>query len=176
MPPSKSLANAGAFRTLALSLLLACATTATASDVETSHLPPRACTPGERSIIVQVRGFKSDVGMVRAQLYGPSPGDFLAKGKWITRIERRRDARPVMTFCFPVPAPGRYAIAIRHDANDNGNSDWNDGGGFSRNPDLSLMHMKPPFQDAAVEVREGPVPIEIVMQYRRGLSIRPVSR
>ncbi len=176
MRSSISPAKSRALRVLALPLLLASAATATAADVEAGHVPPRACTPGERSIVVQVRGFKSNVGMVRAQLYGPSPNDFLAKGKWLTRIERRRDARPVMTFCFPIPAPGRYAIAIRHDANDNGNSDWNDGGGFSRNPDLSLMHMKPPFTEAAVEVREGPVQIEIIMQYRQGLSIKPVSQ
>jgi len=138
------------------------------------HIPARACVPGERAIIAHVRGFKSNIGKVRAQLYGPDPDDFLASGKWVTRIERRRDGQERMTFCFPVPAPGRYAIAVRHDANDNGHSDWNDGGGFSRNPGLSVFNMKPKFSDTAVEVRDGPVTVEIVMQYRSGLSIRPV--
>jgi len=153
--------------------VLALATMSPAMAEET-HVPARACVPGERSIIVQVRGFKSGVGMVRAQLYGPDPADFLASGKWVTRIERRREAGDVMRFCFPVAAPGRYAIAIRHDANDNGRSDWNDGGGFSRNPGLSVFNMKPKFADVAVDVGNGPVTVDIVMQYRRGLSIGPV--
>lgn len=138
------------------------------------HAPPRACVPGERAIVVHVRGFKSDVGMVRAQLYGPNPADFLESGRYIARIERRRDNQAEMRFCFPVAAPGRYAIAIRHDANDNGRSDWNDGGGFSRNPSLSVLKMKPDFANVAVNVGEGAVTVEIVMQYRRGLSIGPV--
>lgn len=147
--------------------------TASAAGAE-EHVPPRACVAGERSIIVHVSGFKSDVGMVRAQLYGPNPADFLESGKYVSRIERRRDERAEMRFCFPVAAPGRYAVAIRHDANDNGRSDWNDGGGFSRNPSLSVLKMKPDFGNVAVAVGEGPVTVEIVMQYRRGLSIGPV--
>lgn len=155
--------------------LLALATAGHAANEEAGHVAARACVPGEPSIIVQVRGFKTDSGMVRAQLYGPDPDNFLDKGKWVTRIEKRRDGQNVMHFCFPVAAPGRYAIAIRHDANDNGRSDWNDGGGFSRNPDLSLFHMKPDFKDVAVGVNGAPVKVDIVMQYRQGLSIKPIS-
>lgn len=170
---SMMLPRSGRIAGLILSLLaLAGALPARAQE---GHASPRACVPGERSIIVQVHGFKSDVGMVRAQLYGPDPADFLAKGKWTARIEKRRDTQAVTRFCFPVAAPGRYAIAVRHDANDNGRSDWNDGGGFSRNPRLSLTRMKPPFADVAVEVGHGPVTVDIVMQYRRGLSIGPLS-
>ena len=29
----------------------------------------------------------------------------------------------------------------------NGKSGWNDGGGFSRNPRISLVHLKPSFSD-----------------------------
>jgi uncharacterized protein (DUF2141 family) len=134
---------------------------------------PRACVAGEPSIIVHVKGFKNDAGNVRAQIYGPNPATFLAKGEWTARSEKRRDGTPTMRFCFPVSTPGRYAIAIRHDANGNAKSDWNDGGGFSRNPSLSVFNMKPKFDEVAVDVKTAPVEIEVEMQYRQGLSIKP---
>ena len=43
-----------------------------------------------------------------------------------------------MPICVAVPRIGRYAVAVRHDADGNGKSGWSDGGGFSRNPRLSL--------------------------------------
>ena len=113
--------------------------------------------------------------MVRAQLYGPDGKAFLKKGAWTARIERRLAGKDSLEVCFSVPTPGRYAIAVRHDANDNGHSDWSDGGGFSRDPDLSLFHLKPKFDDVAVAVGNKPVSITIVMQYRHGLSIKPLS-
>lgn len=134
-----------------------------------------ACTPGKSAALLTIRGFKSDVGMVRAQAYGSDPGEFLAKGKWIERVEAPRNGKDPMTICLPLPRPGRYAIAVRHDANDNGKSDWNDGGGFSRNPNLSVFNTKPDYDKVVIEVGDKPKPVEIVMQYRRGLSIRPLN-
>jgi uncharacterized protein (DUF2141 family) len=133
----------------------------------------RPCVAGEPSIIVHVKGFKGDVGLVRAQIYGPDPTTFLAKGQWTARSEKPRDGTQKMRFCFPVSVPGRYAIAIRHDANGNAKSDWNDGGAFSRNPGLSVFNMKPKFEEVAVDVKSAPVEIEVEMQYRQGLSIKP---
>ena len=40
-----------------------------------------------------------------------------------------------MDICLPVPAPGRYAVAVHHDLNTNGERDRHDGGGYSRNPE-----------------------------------------
>lgn len=133
----------------------------------------RPCITGEPSIIVHVKGFKNDVGQVRTQIYGPDPATFLAKGKWTARSEKRRDGTQTMRFCFPVTTPGRYAIAVRHDANGNAKSDWNDGGAFSHNPSLSVFNMKPKFEEVAVEVKSAPVEIEVEMQYRQGLAIKP---
>lgn len=136
--------------------------------------PDRPCVAGQPSITVTVNGFKTDNGMVRAQLYGPVPGDFLDKGKWVMRIEERRTKGGSMEFCFPVANPGRYAVAVRHDANNNGKSDWNDGGGFTNNPRLSLTNLKPAFAAAAIQVGSRPVDASVVMQYRQGLVIKPI--
>lgn len=136
--------------------------------------PNRPCQPGGASLTVVVDGFKNRSGIVRAQLYGPEPGNFLAKGKWTMRIERTLPASGPLRFCFPVDKAGRYAVAIRHDANDNEKSDWNDGGGFTRNPHLSLLALKPKFASCAVAVDGAPVTSNITMQYRSGLSIKPI--
>ncbi len=61
-----------------------------------------------------------------------------------------------MDVCVPVPAPGRYAVAVHHDLNVNGERDRQDGGGYSRNPKVSLMKPKPSFSKAAFEVGNGP--------------------
>lgn len=142
--------------------------------VSATRSPDRPCVAGEPSLTVTVDGFKTDSGMVRAQLYGPNPGDFLDKGKWAMRIEERRTRSGPMTFCFPVDRPGRYAVAVRHDANANGKSDWNDGGGFTNNPRISLVDLKPAFSETAVQVASRPVRASVVMQYRQGLAIKPI--
>lgn len=142
--------------------------------ISATRTPDRACVAGQPSLTVTVSGFKTDSGMVRAQLYGPEPRNFLAKGKWAMRIEERRTGPGPMRFCFPVESPGRYAVAIRHDANGNTKSDWNDGGGFTRNPHISLTSLKPAFAASAVSVGATPVSASITMQYRQGLVIKPL--
>ena len=53
-----------------------------------------------------------------------------------------------------MPRAGRYAVAVRHDVDGDGN-DWGDGGGFSRNPKLSLLNLKPKYQNVAIPVGYG---------------------
>ncbi|WP_179504812.1 MULTISPECIES: DUF2141 domain-containing protein [unclassified Sphingomonas] len=138
--------------------------------------PDQGCLPGQPALTVEVSGFVNDTGTVRAQLYGPGGARFLDKGQWVMRIEQVRRAPGPMHFCFPINQPGDYAVAVRHDANGNGKSDWNDGGGFTRNPHLSLMRLKPSFTQSAVPVNGRSVNVAVVMQYRRGLSIGPITR
>ena len=128
---------------------------------------------GGPAILVSLSGLKNNVGKVRVQLYGGNPGDFLAKGKKLRRIEVSAASanRPI---CVAVPKSGRYAIAVRHDADGNGKSGWSDGGGFSRNPKLSLMKLKPSYEQVAITVGDGVTPINVVMNYRQGLSVGPV--
>jgi uncharacterized protein (DUF2141 family) len=81
-----------------------------------------------------------------------------------------------MGVCVAVPRPGTYAIAVRHDSDGNGKSGWNDGGGFSRNPKISLTDLKPRHRDVAFAVENGVKPIDVILNYRKGLSIGPVRR
>ncbi|EZP57324.1 hypothetical protein BW41_00169 [Sphingomonas sp. RIT328] len=128
-----------------------------------------AATP--HRLIVTVRGLRTGGGDLRVQLYD-EPG-FLQKGRWLARVEVPSDSRRSVELCVPVPRPGTYGIAVRHDANGNGKSDGGDGGAFSRDPALSLLRLKPAFAQVAVPVGSGISRIAVTMNYRHGFSIGP---
>lgn len=134
-----------------------------------------SCKPGasDPAVLVNVNGFKNRAGKVRVQLY-PANADFLGKGKWLRRIDLPVTGSGPMRVCVSVPKPGNYAIAVRHDTKGNG-SDWNDGGGFSRNPKISLTDLKPKYSEVAIAVGAGVKPIDVVLNYRQGLSVKPVG-
>jgi uncharacterized protein (DUF2141 family) len=125
------------------------------------------------AILVNVSGFKNRVGRLRVQLYGGNPGDFLAKGKKLRRIDIPVTSSGVMPVCIAVPRAGNYAVAVRHDANNNRDSDWNDGGGFSRNPKISLLN-RPKHSQVVIPVGNAVKPIDVLLNYRRGLTVGPV--
>jgi uncharacterized protein (DUF2141 family) len=129
---------------------------------------------GKTAFLVNVSGFKATSGKVRVQVYGDNPADFLAKGKKLRRIDVPVTAAR-MPICIAVPSAGNYAIAVRHDVKNNG-SDWNDGGGFSRNPKISLTSPKPKYGQVAVRNGGGVKSIDVVLQYRQGLTIGPVKK
>jgi len=134
-----------------------------------------ACSdPSAAAVRVHITGFKTGDGSVRVQAYGSNPADFLATGKWVRRVEVQLQGRRSLDVCLRLPHFGDYAVAVRHDANANRKSDWNDGGGFSRNPRLSLFHLKPAYADVAVTVSRDTPAIPIVMNYRQGFSIAPM--
>jgi uncharacterized protein (DUF2141 family) len=133
----------------------------------------RAGAPGPAAL-VRIYGFKDRGGMLRVQLYGNNPDEFLAKGSKLKRIELPVAASGDMNVCVDLPSYGDYAIAVRHDRDGNGKSGWNDGGGFSGNPRLSLTNLKPEFADASFAGREGVSVVDVVMNYRSGLSIKPL--
>ena len=136
-----------------------------------------ACTAGNRSaILVGVSGFKVRSGRVRVQLYGGNAADFLAKGKKLRRIDLPVTRGGPMNVCVAVPKPGTYAVAVRHDADANGKSNWNDGGGFSNNPRISLLDLKPSLKEVAINVGGGIKPVNVVLNYRSGLSVGPIAR
>ena len=136
-----------------------------------------SCRSGasDPAVLVNVTGFKHRNGKLRVQLYGSNPADFLAKGKKVRRIDLPVTGSGPMRVCVAVPRAGNYAVAVRHDADGNGKSGWNDGGGFSRNPKISLFHLKPSFQSVAIPVGNGVRPVPVIMNYRSGLSIRPIA-
>jgi uncharacterized protein (DUF2141 family) len=147
------------------------ATAASADPRETSPTDKSCDNPSLPTMTVRVTGLKSGAGKVRVQAYGAA--GFLGKGRWVRRVDVPLNGRRSLEICVPLPKPGQYAFVVRHDANANKKSDWNDGGGFSRNPKLSLMG-KPSFAQTAVSV-DGPEHTSIVVNYRQGLSVKPIG-
>lgn len=120
------------------------------------------------AMLVEVNGFQGATGTIRVQSYPATRNAWLEKGAWINRIEEPvRLANGKMRFCVPLPAAGRYGIAVRHDRNGNGKTDISrDGGGFSNNPKASIFNLgKPAVEKAAVAVGQAPVAISISLQY-----------
>ena len=130
------------------------------------------CTPGKPSVLVHLDGFKQPTGRVKVALYGSDGSRWLAKSGRIAKVKVPVTGRS-MDICVPVPAPGRYAIAVHHDLNTNGERDRQDGGGYSRNPKVSLFNPKPSFAKAAFTVGNGPARIGVTLLYIRGLSVGP---
>ena len=137
-----------------------------------------ACSAGANlpAMLVSVNGFKNRVGKLRVQLYGGNPADFLERGKKMKRIDLPVTRSGAMNVCVAVPRAGTYAIAVRHDADNNGKTNWNDGGGFSNNPHLSLLKLKPSARAVSVAVGSGVKVVPVVLNYRSGLSIAPIGR
>ncbi len=133
-----------------------------------------AGAPGE-ALLVRVTGLKEPRGTVRVQLYGGDPAEFLAKGKKMRRVDVPATGAS-MDVCIALPGPGRYAVAVRHDADANKKSGWNDGGGFSRNPKVSLTNLKPRHSQVAINVGPGVHRVPVIMQYRQGLSVGPIRK
>lgn len=132
-----------------------------------------ACRGNQGAVLVTINGFKQRTGNLRVQLYR-ADNSFLERGRWLQRIDLPVARAGAMRVCVPVEQPGSYAIAVRHDLDGNGSSGWNDGGGFSRNPGLSLTSLRPRVNAVAINVGRTTLPINVVLNYRFGLSIRPV--
>ena len=151
---------------------------AAAGPAEAALGPDAArCREGssQPAFLVNVSGFKNRRGDVRVKVYGSNPNEFLVTGKGVRRIDLPITGGGTMQICVAVPRAGTYAIAVRHDADGNGQSGWNDGGGFSNNPRLSLVNLKPSFRKVAVSVGNGVKPVNVVLNYRKGLAIGPIK-
>lgn len=118
------------------------------------------------STLVQISGVKAGTGRIRVQSYRANASEWLAKGRWITRVEVPARAGS-MTVCVPLPAAGSYGIAVRHDVNGNGKTDLSaDGGGMSNNPSINIFNLgKPSYKKTAFEVGNAPKTISISMKY-----------
>ena len=145
-----------------------------------------ACRPGAdgTAALITVHGFKDRNGQLRIQNYTGAKGEFLESGKFL----RRHDVpMPVMTsvgganapigdmtICLSLPGPGRYVIVALHDRDTNGKlSVWSDGIGLSNNPHLRLA--KPTPEETLVSFGPGVTPVRIIMNYRRGFSVKPLG-
>lgn len=118
------------------------------------------------AVMVTVDGIKASQGSLRVQTYHATAAEWLQKGKWLARIEVPAKAG-TMTFCLPVPGPGTYGVAVRHDVNGNGDTDIrSDGGAMSNNPSINIFNLgKPSYTKVGVPVANGVKPIRVQMKY-----------
>jgi uncharacterized protein (DUF2141 family) len=128
----------------------------------------------EPALLVNVHGLKNRRGEVRVKVFGSNPNEFMVRGKGVRRIDVPVTGAGTMQICIALPRAGTYAIVVRHDADANGKTSWNDGAGYSNNPGMSLMSLKPAYRKVAVSVGNGIRPVDVVLNYRRGLSIAPI--
>ena len=127
---------------------------------------PARCRGAGPSVSVSLTSIKSSAGTIRVQLYRATKQDWLAPGRWLYRIEAPARAGS-MTFCLPAPEPGNYAVAARHDVNNNGDTDLTqDGGGMSNNPSVNIFNLgKPSYTKTAFTVGNENKAISIRMRY-----------
>lgn len=133
-----------------------------------------SCAPGEPRVLVHVAGLKQVRRQLKISLYGSDGDRWLAKKGCISRMKVPVAGRSV-NVCMAVPAPGRYALAVHHDVNLNGADDRQDGGGYSRNPKVSLFNPKPSFDKVAFTVGTGPAGVGSDPLYINGLSVSPAE-
>ena len=136
-----------------------------------------ACRSGAAgpALMVNVSGFKSRSGTVRVNVYGNNAADFLAKGRMLRKVDLPVTGR-AMRVCVALPKRGQYAVSVRHDADGDGRSGAADGGGFSRNPTLSLARLRPSHAEVAFTAGKGVTNVPVVLNYLQGMLIAPVAR
>lgn len=133
-----------------------------------NNLSRCAASASGPAVLINVRGFSAPTGNVRVQSYPATKAAWLTKGEWLDRIETAvRPNDGAMRFCMPVPEPGEYGIAVRHDVNGNGKTDLSkDGGGFSNNPSINIFNLgKPSVNKAAFYAGPGVTKITINLRY-----------
>ena len=119
-----------------------------------SNAPRDECSVAGDQVRLQltVKGLRSEKGTVVVTVYGDQPEDFLAKGQKLEKV--RLPARAGVTRgCVVLPKPGRYALAIYHDEDDNRHLTRGlfglptEGYAFSNDPEIFLR--LPTFQEVA---------------------------
>lgn len=139
----------------------------------------RCTTDGAPAFLVQIAGLKNRQGTVRIRLFGGSPDTYFLREKALTRIQIPTPPTGPINICVGAPAPGLYAIDVRHDVNGDDSTDRSDGGGASGNPQMSmwsiLLKKRPPAAVVQVEAGRGVKLVPITMMYMRGGRLRPID-
>lgn len=161
--------------------LLAGATIPSTPDLGTEEGRCRAQETGP-SFLVEVRGLKDRKGSLKLEVYPANNEDFLeddnilvAAGKTFRRVEVAVPKSGTPSLCVRLPSAGTYGVSLLHDRDSNRKFGWRvDGIGFAGNPKLGWS--KPKAAEASARAGNGPTRIAIVMNYNRGLSMRPLAR
>ena len=159
--------------------LLIAATIPSTSDLGKAEGRCRANEQGP-SFLVNVQGLKDRGGTLKLEVYPANDQDFLADdnilisaGRTFRRVEQSVPALGQVQLCIRVPSAGRYAVSLLHDRDSNRKFGWRvDGIGFASNPRLGWS--KPDAANASALANSGPTPIDIVVNYRRGLGMGPI--
>lgn len=143
-----------------------------------------ACRANESgpAILITAKGLKDRKGLLRAELYPPSESDFLADdnvlvnaGKTFRRVELVVPASGDPVLCMRVPSAGRYTLSLLHDRDRNLKFGvFSDGIGFSNNPKIGRS--KPKAAAVVFSAGAGITRVNIIMNYRSGLSMKPVTK
>lgn len=127
-----------------------------------------AAAPTGSDVSITVSGLRSSKGVVRACMTTDSDRFPKCRGD-DDAYSLVVPAKDGMVLDFGPVRPGRYAIALLHDENDNGKADRalsmipREGFGFSRDAKVRLG--PPSFDDAAIAVGAQPVRAQIHMRY-----------
>ena len=167
--------------TVALAMIPLTAASAVDTGPELGKAEGR-CRAGETgpAFLIAVDGLKDHTGNLKLEVYPSNDSDFLQDdnilinaGKVFRRVEVPVPAgRPEL--CVRVPGPGAYSIIVLHDRDTNRKFGWTvDGIGFSGNPRLGWS--KPKAERARAMAGAGLTRISVVMNYRRGLGMRPLK-
>ena len=132
-----------------------------------THDPARCSNGKGPAVWVTITDVKESTGTIRIQSYRATKEDWLEKGRWIYRMEAPAKAG-TMRFCMPLPAPGHYGIAVRHDRDNDGKTDiFGDGGAMSNDPSINIFNLgKPSYKKVGFDVGNGVENISIRMRYR----------
>lgn len=136
------------------------------------------CAAGKPAVLARVSGFRSPRGVVTVKLYAGNQSTFLEKGAYLRKVEVPVNRSGPIDVCVPVPAAqGRYALSVRHEVT--GDKSRLDGGGFSGNPNVSLVDValkrKPSMKAVSFQVNGSTRVVPVVLNYIQGGSLRPVS-
>ncbi|HYE52886.1 MAG TPA: DUF2141 domain-containing protein [Azospirillaceae bacterium] len=126
------------------------------------------CPDGDVRLQVTVKGVKKPKGEVVVTVYPDDAQRFLAKGGKVARVRVLATA-PDTRVCLPVPASGRYAVAVYHDENGNRKFDRtmvglpDEGYAFSNDADTTLG--LPKFEAVLFQAAAGDNDLTVTMRY-----------
>jgi uncharacterized protein (DUF2141 family) len=142
------------------------------------------CGINERgpAIVVTATGLRDRHGQLKLEVYPSNEADFLSDdnvlvmaGKTFRRAYLALPADGPVQLCIRLPRPGEYSLALLHDRNaDHLFNLSSDGIGFSNNPRIGFS--RPKAAATRVVAGAGITRISIVLNYRHGLFVRPLSR
>lgn len=133
------------------------------------------------ALLVNVTGLRDRQGRIKLEVYPSNDQDFLADdnvlieaGKTFRRVDLPLPAQGPVRLCVRLPGPGAYSVLVLHDRDGNHRfALGGDGIGFGGNPRLG--YSRPSAAETRIVAGPRITGIDVTINYRRGLSYRPLS-